>query len=69
MHECGPPWQSLYVTRSSETAISAMSDNHPKQVPDPSLRRMMRWVFGALIATVVLAILVVELTLRWFGER
>jgi len=30
---------------------------------------MMRWVFGALIATVVLAILVVEFTLRWVGER
>ena len=30
---------------------------------------MMTWVFGVLIATVALAILVVELTLRWFGER
>jgi hypothetical protein len=30
---------------------------------------MMKWVFGALILTVAIAILVDELTLRWFGER
>ncbi len=29
---------------------------------------MMTWVFGALILTVLFAILVVELTMRWFGE-
>jgi hypothetical protein len=29
---------------------------------------MMIWVFAALFATVVAAILVVEFTLRWFGE-
>jgi hypothetical protein len=47
-----------------------MSDEHPKQrTGDPGLRRMMTWVFGALILTVVVAILVVELALRWFGER
>lgn len=46
-----------------------MSDDNPKQAADPGLRRMMAWVFGVLIATVALAILVVELTLRWFGER
>ena len=36
--------------------------------PDPGLRRMMKWVFGALVLTVLLAILVVEFTLRWFGH-
>lgn len=37
--------------------------------PDSGLRKMMIWVFAALLATVVAAILVVEFTLRWFGER
>ena len=32
---------------------------------DREWRRMMTWVFGVLIATVLFAILVVELTLRW----
>jgi hypothetical protein len=36
---------------------------------DPDLRRVMKWVFAALILTVAAAILVVEFTLRWFGER
>jgi hypothetical protein len=40
----------------------------PEQA-DSGLRRMMLWVFGALLVTVVAAILVVEFTLRWFGER
>jgi hypothetical protein len=34
---------------------------------DPDLRRMLTWVFGALVLTVLFAILVVEITLRWFG--
>ncbi len=34
---------------------------------DPDLRRMLKWVFGALILTVLFSILVVEVTLRWFG--
>lgn len=47
-----------------------MPDDHSKPVAeDPGLRRMMKWVFGALILTVAVAILVVEMTLRWFGER
>jgi hypothetical protein len=47
-----------------------MPDDHSKPAADdPDLRRMMKWVFGALILTVAVAILVVEMTLRWFGER
>ncbi len=34
---------------------------------DPELRRMARWVVTALVATVTFALIVVELTLRWFG--
>jgi len=34
---------------------------------DPGLRRLLKWVVGALILTVLFAILVVEITLRWFG--
>jgi hypothetical protein len=33
---------------------------------DPELRRMMRWVLVVFVATVVFAVIVVELTLRWF---
>jgi hypothetical protein len=46
-----------------------MPDEQSKPVTDPDLRRMMKWVFAALILTVAVAILVVEVTLRWFGER
>jgi hypothetical protein len=47
-----------------------MPDDHANQpAADPDLRRVMKWVFGALILTVAVAILVVEFTLRWFGER
>ena len=47
-----------------------MPDDQSKPAAaDPDLRRMMKWVFGALILTVAIAILVVEVTLRWFGER
>jgi hypothetical protein len=37
--------------------------------PDNGLRRMLTWVLVALVLTVVVAIIAVELTLRWFGER
>ena len=40
---------------------------HPAPGSDPDLRRLLKWVFGALILTVLFAILVVEVTLRWFG--
>jgi hypothetical protein len=43
--------------------------NRPPPPADPGLRRMLIWVFSALILTVLAAILVVEFTLRWFGER
>jgi hypothetical protein len=44
--------------------------NNPQPEPaDSGLRKLMIWVFAALLVTVVAAILVVEFTLRWFGER
>lgn len=49
-----------------------MPDPRTNPQPEPAdsgLRRMMIWVFGALLATVIAAFLVVEFTLRWFGER
>ncbi len=49
-----------------------MPDQQANPRPEPTdsgLRKMMIWVFAALFATVVAAILVVEFTLRWFGER
>ena len=42
-------------------------DPNAPPVEDPGLRRMMKWVFIALVAVVALAILAVEVTLRWFG--
>jgi hypothetical protein len=46
-------------------------DQREEKTPpaDTGLRRLMIWVFGALILTVLFAILVVEVTLRYFGER
>ena len=35
---------------------------------DPGLRRMMTWVAVALMVTLALGFLVVEITLRWFGR-
>lgn len=47
----------------------AMADEPQNQSQaDPGLRRMMKWVFGALVLTVLLAVLVVEFTLHWFGH-
>jgi hypothetical protein len=66
------PSNTVGYGRARAFAIStaSMPDDHPKPAAaDPDLRRMMKWVFGALILTVAVAILVVEVTLRWFGER
>jgi hypothetical protein len=43
---------------------------HDKASPDTDagLRRVMTWVIVALIATVALAIVVVEITMRWFNR-
>ena len=49
--------------------IDVNTSSKEDREPDPGLRRMMIWVFAALIATVLLAIAAVEVTLRWFGER
>jgi hypothetical protein len=49
-----------------------MPDQDPDELAtagDPGLRRMMIWVFIALVVTVLVAIVAVEFTLRWFGER
>jgi hypothetical protein len=51
--------------RAAERANTADSGVGPRL--DPGLRRLMKWVFGALVLTVIFAILVVELTLRWFN--
>jgi hypothetical protein len=41
----------------------------PEAEPDRGLRQMLTWVFIALVLVVLLAILVVELTLRSVGLR
>ena len=56
---------------SQRAVVAGMPNKETNRQPaaDPGLRRMLIWVFGALILTVLAAILVVEFTLRWFGER
>jgi hypothetical protein len=45
-----------------------MATDPPEASPaDEGLRRMLKWVFVVLILTVLFAVLVVELTLRWFA--
>jgi hypothetical protein len=51
---------------ASDRSVSEADPGAPRPV-DPGLRRIMKWVFAALILTVLFAILVVELTLRWFA--
>jgi len=36
---------------------------------DPGLRKMLKWVIIALFLTLALATVVVEITLRWFGQE
>jgi hypothetical protein len=42
----------------------AANTRRPEPEPDRGLRQMLTWVFIALVLVVLLAILVVELTLR-----
>jgi hypothetical protein len=44
------------------------NENRPPSNSDPGLRRMLKWVAIAFIATVAFAILVVEITLRWLNQ-
>jgi hypothetical protein len=49
-----------------------MPDIPPEQESAPAdsgLRRMFLWVAVAFVVTVLVAMLVVELMLRWFGAR
>jgi hypothetical protein len=34
---------------------------------DEGLRRMLKWVFVALVLTILFALVAVELTIRWFS--
>lgn len=43
------------------------ADQLPPPAVDRGLRRMLTWVFAALVLTVLFAFLVVEITLRVFG--
>ena len=43
-------------------------NNRALSSDDTDYRRLMKWVFIALIVVVALALVVVELTLRWFGQ-
>jgi hypothetical protein len=51
------------------TTIMSDTDHLPPAAPDPGLRRLLKWVFAALVLTVLVAILIVELTLRYVNLR
>jgi hypothetical protein len=36
---------------------------------DPGLRKILTWVVIALVLTLALAAIVVEITVRWFGQE
>jgi hypothetical protein len=36
---------------------------------DPGLRKLLTWVVIALVLTLALAAIVVEITVRWFGQE
>jgi hypothetical protein len=45
-----------------------MTTDPPEAPPaDDGLRRMLKWVFVVLILTVLFAVVVVEVTLRWLS--
>jgi hypothetical protein len=53
--------------RFTETALLPNDLKEPS-VGDPYFRRMMKWVFIALFVVLAVALLVVEVTLRMFGQ-
>ena len=59
----GQSWRSRI-----ESARRMQNDHNGRSLSsdDTDYRRMMKWVFIALVVVVALAIVVVELTLRWF---
>jgi hypothetical protein len=62
---------SFSVRVSEYCCESSYSMTEHEQVPassDPGLRRVMKWVIVALVATLALAIVVVEITMRWFNR-
>ncbi len=57
----------LSSRRGSDTGSDGMfGAKIATAVSDKGLRKLLTWVFTALVLTVLFAILVVELTLRWF---
>jgi len=46
-----------------------MTEHPTPEEPDTGLRLMLKWVLIAFVAVVLLAILVVEFTMRWFGSH
>jgi hypothetical protein len=43
-------------------------ENSSSSNGDPGLRRMLKWVAIVLVVTLVFAVLVVEITVRWFNQ-
>jgi hypothetical protein len=55
----GPASFPLFMNENQKTSSAA----------DPGLRKMLKWVIIALVLTLALATVVVEITLRWFGQE
>ncbi|HEU4938243.1 MAG TPA: hypothetical protein VFT39_17420 [Vicinamibacterales bacterium] len=57
------------MTEHDRPSPKDAADKHePTGAEDPGLRRIMTWVAVALVVTLALGFLVVEITLRWFGR-
>ena len=63
-------WQSCGVEGRSLLFPFFMNERQKtSSAADPGLRKMLTWVAIALVLTVALAAVVVELTLRWFTQQ
>jgi hypothetical protein len=62
------PYNDDVPSEATERHLEQPPDRAPErqQPTDRGLHIMLKWVFGALIVTVLFSVLVVELTLRWF---
>lgn len=66
-HPSVPPVvTSAILTASSDLVMP--NDSKEPSAGDPYFRRMMKWVFIALFVVLAVALLVVEVTLRMFGQ-
>jgi hypothetical protein len=58
----------MYRVRRTRRLDHLMATDRPDPpARDEGLRRMLKWVFVALVLSVLFGAVVVELTIRWFS--